>query len=305
MTLRKGLPAKNAATDADDTRYDFRNLFVANADGSPRGGITAPVGTALLSSTDSMAIAVADFAGAAIRDGGPVLLANDGTTNVTLDPAPSSQSRLDVVFAVQHDSSSTVSVPDDDDDPVFGVLKGVAAANPVRNPDGLPAGALELGTVLVPSTATTTSDTGVVITTTAPYTAGAGGKVPFRTYDDLQLWTTAQTGQSACVTNDSTAALNGDYVWSGSVWGKRLQGGTVQVNLNGAASNNNTATVTVTFPVPMVEVPSVSVQHQSANIGATWNVYSVSTTGFTLTGHNAGASSLPSAVITVGWIAIA
>jgi hypothetical protein len=34
-------------------------------------------------------------------------------------------------------------------------------------------------------------------------------------------------------------------------------------------------------------------------------VFSVSTTGFSFAGHNAGTSSLPSAVITVGWLAIA
>lgn len=228
MAMRKGLPAKLAATDADDTRWNFRNLVVCNADGSPRGGVTSPVGASLLSSTSTMNVAVAGFSAVAVRDAGVVLLANDGVTNVLLDPPPSSQSRLDVVWAKQDDSSLTVSVPDADNLPTFGVLKGAASASPVRNPAGLPSGAVEIGTVLVPSGATATNSPGVVITTTAQYTAGAGGSVPFRTKAELLLWTTAGPGQHAYVFGDGTAANNGEYVWAGS-WSSYF--GTIEYQL--------------------------------------------------------------------------
>lgn len=42
MTIRKGLPAKRALTDADDTRFNFRNLVACDSAGTPRAGITSP-----------------------------------------------------------------------------------------------------------------------------------------------------------------------------------------------------------------------------------------------------------------------
>lgn len=235
MTLRVGHPSKKGNTDTSDARLDFRNRYVCNADGSPRGGVTSPVGVALLSSTSTMNVSVSAFSAVTVRDGGVVEMANDGPVSVLLDAPPSSQSRIDVVFVKQNDSSSTVSVPDANDLPVFGVLKGNASATPVKRTD-LPAGAEEIGTVLIPSTATATNSPGVVITTTCRFTAASGGKVPFRTLVDLQAWTTAMIGQAARVLADSTAGNNTDYVWSGSVWfvvpGRRLvpssvSGGTV------------------------------------------------------------------------------
>lgn len=217
MVLRVGHPSKKGNTDTSDARLDFRNRYVCNADGSPRGGVTSPVGTNLLSSTSSMSVALAAFSAVTVRDGGVVEMANDGPVNVPLDPPPSSQSRIDVVYGKQDDSSSTVSVPDSDDLPVFGVLKGDASSAPVARTD-LPAGAIALGQALIPSTATATNSSGVVITTTCAFTAAAGGKVPFRTLADLKSWTTAGMGQDAYVFADTTAANNGTYTWSGLTW---------------------------------------------------------------------------------------
>lgn len=215
MALRKGFPAKlsGVGADADDMRYNLAGLVVRNADGSPRSGLFSPVSSSLLASTATMNIAVAAFSGVAVRDGGVVLLANDGPTNVLLDAPPSSNSRLDVIYAKQNDASNTVTVPDANNTPIFGVLKGTAAAIPVRNPAGLPAGALELGTVLVPSTAVNTGSSGVVITPTFQYTAMNGGNVDFRTKADLDLWTDAISGQHAYVIADSI-----EYVRLGGAW---------------------------------------------------------------------------------------
>ena len=105
MAIRKGLPAKLALTDADDTRYLFSGLVVCNVDGSPRGGVLSPVGTSLVTATATMSVSVARFQGAAVRDGGVVLLANDGAVNVLLDAAPGANSRIDVIYAKQNDSS--------------------------------------------------------------------------------------------------------------------------------------------------------------------------------------------------------
>jgi hypothetical protein len=241
MTLRVGHPSKKGVTDTSDARLDFRNKYVCNADGSPRGGVTSPVGVPLLSATSTMNVQVAAFSLVTVRDGGVVEMANDGPVNVLLEQPPSSQSRIDVIFAKQNDSSSTVSVPDTNDQAVFGVLKGEASATPVKRTD-LPAGAEEIGTVLIPSTATATNSSAVVITTTCRFTAAAGGKVPFRTLADLQGWTTAGPGQEAYVFGDATSGNNGGYLWSGSVW-LASSGGRVLLRPTVAVPSGGTATV--------------------------------------------------------------
>ena len=187
MAIRKGLPAKLALTDADDTRYLFSGLVVCNVDGSPRGGVLSPVGTSLVTATATMNVSVARFQGVAVRDGG-------------------------VVYAKQNDSSATVAVPDANNTPVLGFVKGTAGAIPVK--PSLPAGALELATVEIPSGATATNSGGVVITQTAPFTAGAGGTVPFRTKTAMDLWTTAQSSQSAIVLADRSVWYSSAGVWS-------------------------------------------------------------------------------------------
>lgn len=209
--MRKGLPAKSAATDADDTRYDMAAGYVSNADGTPRAGVTGPIGANLVTATATMNVSVARFQGVAVRDGGVVELANDGPTNVLLEAAPPANSRIDVVWAKQNDASATVTVPDANNLPVFGVTKGDAAPVPVKK--AIPAGALELATVQVPSTAIATNSANVVITQSAPLTAAAGGVVPFRTKAELDLWLTAAVNQRASVIGTGV-----DYRWDGATW---------------------------------------------------------------------------------------
>ena len=193
MGMRIGLPAKNALTDADDTRYDFRNLAASNADGSPRGGLVAPVGKFLVTGTATMAATVGAFAAMAVRDGGIILLASDGPVTVTLGAAPASNSRYDLIVARQNDASSTVSAPDLDNNPVVYVVPGTAAALPVA--PAVPAGSVELGRVLV--SAGNTNTNAAVISQAYQYTAGANGIVPSPKLGILELWTTAAQGQLA------------------------------------------------------------------------------------------------------------
>jgi len=265
MAIRKGLPAKLALTDADDTRYLFSGLVVCNADGSPRGGVLSPVNVNLVTASATMNVSVARFQGATVRDGGVILLANDGAANVLLDAAPGANSRIDVIFAKQNDASATVTVPDADNVPVLGFVKGTASATPTK--PALPIGALELATVLIPSGATATNSGGVVITQTAAFTASAGGTVPFRTKAALDLWTTAQKDQQAGVLADSTR-----FRYTGTAW--EQTGSTVQLQMDatnsvitstqqrgiakitGAAAT--TITKTVTFPVAYSTIPVVT-----------------------------------------------
>ena len=234
MAIRKGLPAKLALTDADDSRYLFSGLVVCNVDGSPRGGVLSPAGPNLVTSSATMNVSVARFQGAAVRDGGVIFLANDGAANVLLDAAPGANSRIDVIYSKQNDASGTVTVPDANNTPILGFVKGTAGAVPVK--PSLPVGALELATVLIPSGATATNSAGVVITQTAPFTASAGGTVSFSTKTVLDLWTTAQKGQQAVVLADSAR-----WVWSGSAWvsASIADTGWLAVTLSGGWSTYN------------------------------------------------------------------
>lgn len=220
VVMRKGLPAKLALTDADDTRYDFRNLVVSNADGSPRGGVTAPVGTNLVTGTATMNVSVGAFAAVAVRDGGVILLANDGPVNVLIDAAPVSNSRWDLICARQDDASSTVTTPDADNLAKLYVVKGTAGATPAV--PALPAGSVEVGRVQ--ASAGDTNTNAMVIAQTQVYTSGVGGAIPFRTRGDLNAWTPGsdfgapRRGQRAIVLADPLNYNDLEYVWDGSIW---------------------------------------------------------------------------------------
>ena len=186
MTLRKGLPAKNAATDADDTRLVFRNLFACDAEAEiPWSGVTSPVGVPLVSSTSGMAVTVAPFNAVVKRDGGVVMLANEGPATVPIQVAPASNARIDVVCARQNDSSSTVSAPDSDDEPELIVIAGVSDVNPVK--PLVPEGSVELATVLVPAGVTAMNAPGVIVTQTAMFAAASGSPIPVRSSADRDV----------------------------------------------------------------------------------------------------------------------
>lgn len=303
MALRKGLPAKKANTDADDTRYDMSGLVVCNADGTPRSGVLSPVGVNLVTATATMNVSVARFQGVAVRDSGVVLLANDGPANVLLDAAPAANKRLDVVWAKQNDSSSTVTVPDVDDLPVFGVSKGTAGAIPDK--PSIPDGALELATVEVPSTATATNSSGVVITQSAQFTAAVGGVVPFRTVTEMEAVTSLPSGTTARVLSD-----NGEYVSDGAGWSDAtplshrqidgvnsvartsIQSGTGRIA--GVASTS--IDVPVTFPVPFASVPDVTFSSAGLEVKGAFDPTTGAQTGLYSFHYNTSATGFTGAI---------
>lgn len=220
MTMRKGQPAKLAATDANDTRYDYNNDVVCNADGSPRGGVTSPIGTNIITGTATMNVSVNLFAAVAVRDAGVVKLANDGPVNVLIGAAPVSNQRTDIIYAKQDDSSSTVSTPDGDDNPILGVVVGTAGPSG-GTPGIVPVGGVEIGRIILTAGNTSTNAAQIVQVggaNTGGYTASSGGHVPFRTLAALQLWTNAAPYQHASVIADTTSSNNGDYFLNGSTW---------------------------------------------------------------------------------------
>jgi hypothetical protein len=185
MALTDSFPT---ADSAGLTIADLRSInvgdVVRNANGTARLGIYPANTNAIVTGLSSMAVSVASFVAAASRTGGLTVekIANNGATTVAVSAAPSSNSRLDVVYFIPRFTASG----DASNVPVFGVQAGTAATNPTK--PALPAGALELATILIPSTATTTLSSGVIITQTFAYTASAGGTVLVRNDTEMQAF---------------------------------------------------------------------------------------------------------------------
>lgn len=275
MGIRKGLPAKLALTDADDTRYNFKNLVTANADGTPRGGLISPVGSSLITGTATMDVSIGAFAAAAVRDGGVILLSSDGAQAVTIGAAPASNQRTDIVYAKQNDASSTVSTPDANNTPVLGVAIGAAGPSG-GTPAALPTGAVEVGRIVL--SAGNTNTNAAVITQSAQFTAAPGAVVPFRTKALLDAWTTARTGQVAEVFGElatlPTGYLNRKYTWSGTAWKPEP--------LRILATITNTAGVTLSFPAGLFPVaPAIQATPNSTagSVVGTPFLSGISTTG--------------------------
>lgn len=307
MTVRLGLPAKLVATDASDTRMDWRNLVTRNTDGTIRTGLTWPIVKANLlvtptASTGPMTVQVGAFDAIAARDNGVVYLCNDGITpasgagSVVITAAPAAgSSRLDVVYAMQHDSSGGVTAPDTDNLP--GIF--VAAGNPTTGTPtkpAIPAAAVELATVLVPSGVTATNAGGVVITQTFQYTSDAGGTVSFPTLAALNLWTTAKPMQRATVLDDTTTANNGEYARVGTSWIQTYIQGQFRpyaeaagVGTNAAGSYGN-----VVFPVGRFTVPPLVFLTMTGGVAGIGIANSITTAGCQAGGFSTGGSAIGS-----------
>lgn len=197
MTLTRGF-IRNAVTTPLDARLMDMAKLVANADGSPRTGVLGGANPSIVSTTATMfvAIAAAEFVTSKGKADGVAVFTNDGVVNVPITTAPASNSRIDVIY-VKHNDDTT---GDANALPIFAVAAGIAAASPGK--PAIPTGALELATLRVYSGTTATNGGANALTNTYQMTAARGGRVPFRTKADLDLWTTAVTGQDATVLAD-------------------------------------------------------------------------------------------------------
>lgn len=186
MVVHLSFPAPTGAPlSSTDTREGIAGLTVRDLAGNVRAGILPNTTAALVTARASMGVDVAGF-GAVLNRSGALLIANDGAVTVPLGAAPSSNSRIDVVYVKQNESAAPFS--DADNTPVLGVTAGTASVTPTA--PNVPAGALPLAQVLIPSTASTTQSAGVVITQVYPYTAANGGTVLVRNQAerDAQSW---------------------------------------------------------------------------------------------------------------------
>lgn len=187
MTLSDSFPTEDSGgLSITDWRLIMSGLIARDGSGAPRLGVFPTHTTAIVTGTSGMSYSVGSFIAATSRNGAGIeLVANDGATAVATTAAPGSNSRIDVIwvrcrFPSYTDSGQTT--------PTFGVTQGTAAGSPTK--PAIPAGALELATATVPSSATATNS-GVVITQTFRYTATAGGIVLVRNAVERAAWAPA------------------------------------------------------------------------------------------------------------------
>lgn len=163
MALRNSIFAVSGNASFMDARRDMSGLFVCDyTTMMPIPGILDRRHDNLVTgNSNSMSVTVHPF-NAVLNRYGALLIQNDGDVKVPIAAAPSANSRIDVVYVKQHETRPPMS--DDSDFPVFGVVKGTAAATPVA--PAVPSGALALAQVLLPAGVSNTAAAGVVITQT-------------------------------------------------------------------------------------------------------------------------------------------
>lgn len=219
MPLIEAFPGPSGVVDSTELRRDLAGLLTLNADGSPRAGVFYGGASAIgAARAGDMRIDLRSFDAALVRNGGPLFTRNEGTDQSPVLPVPSSNQIIHVVYARQNEKDSPYG--DANNTPGFGFVSSTQSASP-QLADVLallPAGALPLVSVQVPSTAVTTSSAGVVVKDIAPFTAMNGGAVPFRTLTEMSAWTTPRLGQQADVLADTDVSSNGVWRWDGAKW---------------------------------------------------------------------------------------
>ena len=213
MTLSNSIFAVSGAATFLDARKDMSNLFACDTSLEPHpglltvGGNSAANGNVVVGMSNRMAVTVRPFQ-AVLNRLGALLIMNDGDVTVSLQAAPSANSRIDVVYVKQREKRAPIS--DSEDGPIIGVVTGTANLTPVapRVPDG----AVALAQVKVPSGVTNTTASGVVITQVYPFAATRGEELRFRTKGDMDAFAAAD-GTKAVTLSD-----NAHYVRYSGKW---------------------------------------------------------------------------------------
>jgi hypothetical protein len=139
---------------------------------TPQTGVVYAGNQALLTATGSTApmqvkVSPLHFVESKADAQGVYQGANDGDYLCTIAAAPGSGSRTDVVYIMQQDSSPGTTSPDATTQAVIAATSGA-----------LPAGAVRIGSVVVPAGVTKLTDAGVVVATDCDWAAAVGAPRP-------------------------------------------------------------------------------------------------------------------------------
>lgn len=302
MALRNGWPAVSGAANQFDIRAALRVNFAQSADGTLAQGLIPNDDSiaGVVRARSDMQLDILGFSGVIDRNG-PVLLHNDGTTQLPLDPAPNANVRIDAIWMKQQEAASPIS--DSTDGPIFGKTSGDPNVDPVA--PAIPEGALKLAEVTVPSTATATNSQGVEIKNLYPFTASSGGKLYFRDKSALTAFKGVEW-QEAVVLGDADAGI---YRVKNGIWDHvsqipRIENGDVTF---ASVKAMNTASIHIDFTEAFPEVPRIQVSINKVPPDSKYGYLSLtagnrSTTGFDLFATNAWEEERPSVV--ASWMAV-
>lgn len=173
MAATSALHTAGLVTSAPAARL-AQTAMVAKNGITPRTGVVFAGNQALLTATASTSpmqvkVSPLHFVGSKADAQGTYWGANDGDYLLTIGAAPGSGSRTDVVYIMQQDSNAGTTSPDATTAPLIAATSGA-----------LPAGAVRVGSVVVPAGVTKLTDAGVVVTTDCQWTAAAGAPIPVR-----------------------------------------------------------------------------------------------------------------------------
>ena len=294
MALQNGFPGHTALASFADLRRDLEGTVVRSAAGVLRSGVFPDHLDPLVTGRTDMKVNIADFRAVQNR-GGAIFLANVGVdSSVTLDAAPASNKRIDLIYVYQQ----SVTLGDAASTPVFGVVKGTASATPTV--PLLPAGvstAIPLATVEIPAGATTTLSVGVVFTQVAAYTAMVGGTVRVRSTAEMNAWVPAVGSRVFHM------AEKVEYERTASGWDrvKRVITGRVTL-VSSVAAGAITAAVPVTFPAgAFATAPEVFTESDTIRLNT--SAGSMTASGCDLYAANwSGAIAVTGAIIK--WMAV-
>ena len=252
MALHNSLHTGSAARpvlSAQDARLALAGLLALNGPGplDVRPGIMyAPGNPGLVTGDTSTGpwrytVAPGSFVTTKGNLDGPHLSTNDGNTLVPTIVPPGSNSRYDVIYAMQLDADATIS-PDGSTAPLLGVVNGAAAASP--SIPAAPAGAVVLATALILSTAIGgTSGVGVTLNTlVSRFTTTRNDPIPVRNateraevtpYDGLQVYRLDTHVVEA---------------YNGTAWGNPTSAIGVQATKNAAQAVTGLVNTVVLFP---------------------------------------------------------
>ena len=211
MALIDSFPGASGTVDSTELRKNLAGLIVRDTEGVPRSGIFPRHTLGLVGPQTDMALYIRPFEGVSVRGGGPLFMANYGSVSSPTLPIPAANSQISVLYFKQNESVTPYG--DANNLPIFGVETGTAAASPTKPSIAGIAGAVELATITIPSTATATNSSGVVITQTFQYTAVSGGVAYFRTASALLSASDLPEGQMAYAWDEKRVRVRNGTGW--------------------------------------------------------------------------------------------
>lgn len=189
MTRTQSWPGVHLLATTTDARKAISGLIVKNTAGMPRSGVFPRHTSGLVTARADMNVDVGVFEAAAVQFGGTILFTNDGVAQLpsALVSPGAGITNYYVVYAKQNENTSPGT--DANNNAILGTVLSTVSFAAARAT--LPTGAVELGTVEIPTGKTATNNAGVVITTTCQYTAAAGGVVWLQNATEATAWTPA------------------------------------------------------------------------------------------------------------------